>query len=101
METRASFIGILRGCGIDLAESLHFRTQVTGDDATRPDLVGKDQAGREVLLIEAKFWAGLTENQPVSYLERLTTDTNWATHNTEVADVWMSYSFWIGFRRSP
>ena len=40
--------------------------------APRPDLVGFDHQGRERLLVEAKFWAGLTDNQPQGYLDRLT-----------------------------
>ncbi len=75
-DARSSFIDLLRGLGIGLPDSLSFSTQVTGEDATRPDLAGKDGAGREVVLIEAKFWAGLTERQPVSYLERLGTEAN-------------------------
>ena len=34
----------------------------------------KDRDGKERLLIELKFWAGLTGNQPVTYLERLPED---------------------------
>lgn len=30
-----------------------------------------DSESRQVLLVEAKFWAGLTGNQPVTYLKRL------------------------------
>ena len=47
------------------------RTQVTGEEGARPDLVGFDESGQERVLIEAKFGAGLTENQPVAYLKRL------------------------------
>ena len=75
-DTRSSFVGLLRARGIDLPDSLRYSTQVRGKDATRPDLVGKDRSGREVVLIEAKFWAGLTDMQPISYLDRLTTETN-------------------------
>jgi hypothetical protein len=37
-------------------------------------LVGYDQDDTERVLIEAKFWAGLTNNQPNTYLERLHKD---------------------------
>ena len=50
---------------------LVYRTQAAAVGEGRPDLVGFDAEGRELLLIEAKFWAGLTANQPVAYLERL------------------------------
>ncbi len=39
---------------------------------TRLDLVGVDKNYAERVLIEAKFWAGLTDNQPNEYLDRLT-----------------------------
>lgn len=54
-------------------EPLHFQTQVAGEKGTIPDLVGRDVSGRERILVEAKFWAGLTDNQPVNYLARLST----------------------------
>ena len=38
---------------------------------TRPDLAGYDESGREHVLIEAKFTAGLTPHQPCKYLKRL------------------------------
>lgn len=56
--------------------TLTFRTQVAGADGSIPDLVGFDGDQREMLIIEAKFWAGLTDNQPVAYLNRLPTDRN-------------------------
>jgi hypothetical protein len=55
-----------------LPPDLSFRAQVYGDDSGMPDLVGFDAEARPVVIIEAKFWAGLTEHQPVSYIDRLT-----------------------------
>ena len=49
-------------------------TQVTSETGERPDLVGFDKYDKERVLIEAKFWAGLTENQPNGYLGRLPND---------------------------
>lgn len=43
-------------------------TQSSNPDSSRPDLCGLDSAGRKTLLIEVKFWAGLTEAQPTGYL---------------------------------
>jgi len=40
-------------------------------DKTIPDIVGIDKDNRKVVIIEAKFWASLTENQPISYLNQL------------------------------
>ena len=49
------------------------QTQASDEERTRPDLAGSDEHGVERVLIEAKFWAGLTKRQPVTYLERLQT----------------------------
>ena len=57
--------------GAEVGTIAQVRTQVTGADGARPDLVGIDQDGKERVLIEAKFWATLTENQPMGYLRRL------------------------------
>ena len=57
--------------GANVGEIDLIRTQATGKEGERPDLAGRSRDGRERVLIEAKFWAGLTGNQPVAYLERL------------------------------
>ena len=44
------------------------------EGGTRPDLKVHDADGKVRLLIENKFWAGLTEAQPVRYLELLPED---------------------------
>lgn len=59
-------------CGLipDLAP-LKFRTQ-EAEGVIRPDMWGYE--GNEPrVFIENKFWAGLTENQPVNYLKQLAT----------------------------
>lgn len=71
---RRAVADVMRAGGADIGEVVQVRTQATGEDGARPDLVGFDKRGAERLLIEAKFWAGLTDNQPVSYLSRLATD---------------------------
>ncbi|MDP1624451.1 MAG: hypothetical protein Q8L64_01650 [bacterium] len=43
-------------------------TNVTSD--SRPDFAGRDDANTPVMLGEVKFWAGLTDNQPVTYLKK-------------------------------
>ena len=50
------------------------RTQVIQEDGMRPDLVGFDETDTERVLIEVKFWAGLTPNQPNGYINRLPND---------------------------
>ena len=60
--------------GIEVGSIGSVQTQVIGEEGERPDLVGFDDDGAERVLIEAKFWAGLTQNQPNHYLERLPQD---------------------------
>ena len=47
------------------------QTEVTGEGGDRVDLACFDDQRAARVLIEAKFWAGLTPNQPKAYLERL------------------------------
>jgi hypothetical protein len=55
-----------------LEEIIRYETQqATGDGNGIPDLVGIGRNGQAVLLVEAKFAAVLTPNQPVGYLRRL------------------------------
>lgn len=58
----------------DVRPVADIRTQAIGQDGTRPDLVGVDEANVERVLIEAKFWAELTDRQPVAYFDRLPVD---------------------------
>ncbi len=55
----------------DVGEIVSARTEVAGDENERVDLVGFDADGDERVLVEAKFWAGLTDHQPRTYLARL------------------------------
>jgi hypothetical protein len=68
----------LEQVGVKAPAGLHFVNQVGGEDSALPDLVGLDEAGQQLLIMEAKFWAGLTENQPVTYLARLPKNANGA-----------------------
>lgn len=58
---------------IELEDTLQYACQVTGDseEKERPDMVGVDSEGKEIVLFEMKFYASLTVNQPLTYLERL------------------------------
>lgn len=51
--------------------SIRYSCQSVGDNLERPDISGVNSEGHEVVLCEAKFYAGLTENQPNGYLHRL------------------------------
>ena len=48
-----------------------FRTQVTAEDNSRPDLVGYDTARQKRVIIEAKFSAPLRPGQASDYLKQL------------------------------
>ena len=54
-----------------------YRSQ-SQEELSRPDLAGINGAGNEIILVEAKFWAGLTDQQPNGYLNRLTDPGNTA-----------------------
>lgn len=62
---------LLEKSGVSFDEHLAFSTQASTVSEGRPDLIGTDSSGDRVLVLEAKFWAGLTPNQPVSYLQLL------------------------------
>jgi hypothetical protein len=51
--------------------NINYISQSVGENKERPDISGIDQNGNEVIIMEAKFWASLTENQPIEYLKRL------------------------------
>jgi hypothetical protein len=61
---------LLRSAERELPERLRFSTQASEENGGRPDLEGETEAGEKVALIEAKFWAGLTDQQPTFYLKR-------------------------------
>ena len=65
---RQALEGLVAQNCADVGRITRVKTQVVGEG--RPDLVGFDHEGRERLLIEAKFWARLTDNQPNADLER-------------------------------
>lgn len=58
---------------INTEEYLQYVCQVTGkgEEKERPDMAGLNLAGSEEILFEMKFYATLTENQPLTYLDRL------------------------------
>lgn len=60
-----------RICPDSGAEHLYFNAQHTTEDGGRPDLVGRDSTGHVRFFLEAKFWAGLMDRQPVGYLKQL------------------------------
>ncbi len=65
---RIGIMKLLRGIVPDLP-SLRFETQLAKDNI-QPDMWGLDGSTPRVF-IENKFWAGLTDNQPVEYMKLL------------------------------
>ncbi len=61
----------LRSGGAEIGPITRVETEVSDEKGGRPDLAGFDEDGRERLLIEVKFWAGLQSGQPGAYLARL------------------------------
>ena len=57
--------------GCNLPEIVSYHSEVAGEDLERPDIVGCADNGQEALILEGKFDAGLTDNQPNNYLSRL------------------------------
>lgn len=71
-SARNGMMKLLRGAAPDMPD-LQFRTQQTEQltkRSIRPDMLGYHERGTRVF-IENKFEAGLTDNQPKSYLEQL------------------------------
>ena len=61
-----AFVGVLRQADIEF-EPGHIRAELGHEDSL-PDLTIHDGHGRVRAFVENKFWAGLTDAQPVSYL---------------------------------
>ena len=69
---RESFANLLGHFQVNMTSDLKYETQGHSQhDPAIPDLVAMDANRQEVILGEAKFWAGLTEHQPVTYIHRL------------------------------
>jgi hypothetical protein len=69
--SRRGFLASFGQAATSAPTDLHFETQHATEDQGRPDLVGIDDGGSVRVLVEAKFWAGFTEHQPVHYLDYL------------------------------
>ena len=59
---------------IDIDPDTAYKCQSSGDNKERPDMSGADSSGKEIILCEMKFYAGLTSNQPNGYIDRLITN---------------------------
>ena len=68
---REEFVNLLAHLHISIPADLKYETQENSADGAIPDLVGKNGLAETIVLGESKFWAGLTDHQPVTYLQRL------------------------------
>lgn len=64
----------MSSAGANAYPPLRFRTQASNSEGSRPDIVGEAQDGVAHLILEGKFWAALTEAQPVGYLQQFPTN---------------------------
>jgi hypothetical protein len=69
-----AFSDLIRLAGVDCPANLHYETQQVGLEQSIPDMKCRDAEGRIRVILENKFWAGLTENQPVTYIRELPKD---------------------------
>ncbi len=67
-----AFVAMLRPAGVEF-EPGYIGAEL-GHEDSRPDLTVHDSHGRVRAFVENKFWAGLTDAQPVSYLGELPDD---------------------------
>jgi hypothetical protein len=70
-SARRAMLELCRQLGHSGTDDLTFTTQQSNEDGSRPDMVGRAIDGSTPVAIEAKFWAGLTGHQPLSYLKAL------------------------------
>lgn len=70
-ECRGALNLLLGDSGFHLESLTNFKTQVTHEDGSRPDMVGYDQEGRKCVIVESKFWAGLLQDQASGYFGQL------------------------------
>ena len=81
---KSAFVRFISQADTTLPSNLKFETQIhtsgnssdipkeesNNSGAFRPDFAGKDNTNKYVVIGETKFWAGLTDNQPVTYLKK-------------------------------
>ena len=62
---------VLRIGGAEVGRIAEVETKVTIEDEARPELAAYNENGSRCVVIKAKFWAGLTKNQPITYVRHL------------------------------
>ena len=66
-ETMQVLNNLLQAPGFDIEPIARVETQVTYEDGSRPDMAGYDKSNVKRMLVEAKFWAALSEDQASGY----------------------------------
>lgn len=70
-HARAALYSLVTRFCPGLPEDMRYSSERVGEDRERPDIVGLDPENTPRVIIEGKFWAGLTAHQPLTYLESL------------------------------
>ena len=70
-ETMRALNGLLQEGGFSIEPVSKVETQVTYEDGSRPDMAGYDRNNGKRLLVEAKFWAALLDDQASGYARQL------------------------------
>ncbi|MEO5330876.1 MAG: hypothetical protein H7839_02545 [Magnetococcus sp. YQC-5] len=71
-SAKKSFLDFLsRMSGMDMHNVKEIKREKAGEQGERPDLTFWDESGQKLHILEAKFWAGLQDTQPVGYLNSM------------------------------
>jgi hypothetical protein len=76
-ESRKAFLDFISTkYDIELPADINFKTQQSEiTEKGRPDIIGTTFENKRAIVVEVKFWAGLTENQPINYMDYLPSDS--------------------------
>lgn len=92
-----AFERFVRDCGCEIPDISWFESQAFSEQGGIPDLKCLDEGGDTRVLVENKFWAGLTENQPLGYLnllpEKLESVLLFVVPETRRNSIWQELSF--------
>ena len=64
-------IALEKSLELHTIQSIRFVTEFGTRENGRPDVTGIDANGSKLVIIEGKFWANLTSNQPSNYINEL------------------------------
>ena len=96
---RVALRDLLREAGGDLASIASASTQRVYRRTMRPDLVAFNEGNHEIALVESKFWATTTPNQPNGYLRLMKEDLPYAKSLLFLAPSARQGSLWTELRQ--